>query len=101
MGKGNRGFKPQGMVNPIMMARLSRPVQTGPTIRDRLEREGRPSWDEVKKVVVKKEKAASDFLEQWENDHYREELEVHYCSILIFFVLNTRNVNRTRQYFCI
>lgn len=62
------------MVNPVMMARCSRPVPSGPTIRDRLEREGRPSWDDVKKIVVKKEKASSDFLEKWENDQYREEL---------------------------
>jgi hypothetical protein len=81
MGKGNRGFKPQGIMNPILMARLSRPVHTEKTTRVRLDRELRPSWEEVKGVVFKKQTSTAEFLEKWENDHYREELKV-----FVFFI---------------
>lgn len=75
MGK-QRGFKPQGIANPIMLARVNRPVQTGPTIRERLDRADRPSWQDVKAAAQKKEKSSSEFLEKWENQSYQKELEV-------------------------
>lgn len=75
MGKGNRGFKPQGIANPIMLARMTRPVQTGPTIRERLDRE-RPSWQDLKAAVQRKEKSSSDYLEQYENENFKKELIV-------------------------
>lgn len=86
MGK-NRGFKPQGIANPLLLARLSRPVPTGPTIRERLERESRPTWEDLKSLIHKKEKASSDYLERWENDNFREELTVRLIVQFVFIVV--------------
>eukprot|EP00923_Selenidium_pygospionis_P058456 GHVN01102596.1.p1 GENE.GHVN01102596.1~~GHVN01102596.1.p1 ORF type:complete len:161 (-),score=16.17 GHVN01102596.1:85-567(-) len=71
MGK-QRGFKPQGMINPMMMARKVQ--NTGPTIADRMARANRPSWEDLRKMALKKTTTSSEFLEQWENDNFQEEL---------------------------
>jgi len=71
MGK-NRGFKPQGMVNPMLMSKRTMP--SGPTIQERLNRSSRPTWEDIKKLANKKQKSSSEFLETWENTHFQEEL---------------------------
>lgn len=71
MGK-NRGFKPQGMINPLAMARKVLP--TGPTVQERLNRSSRPTWDDLRKLAHNKEKGSTEFLEQWENENFQEEL---------------------------
>jgi len=71
MGK-NRGIKPQGMVNPMLMAKRTMP--SGPSIQERLNRSSRPTWEDIKKIANKKQKSSSEFLEAWENNHFREEL---------------------------
>ncbi|KAL9957574.1 hypothetical protein ACROYT_G034493 [Oculina patagonica] len=63
-------------MNPIAMARASRPAVSGPTIRDYLNR-NRPTLDEVKEMINKK-KTGSETLAAYEehlNQKFRSELK--------------------------
>jgi len=77
------GFKPQGCINPIAAARSTAPINTGPTIRDYLNRP-RPSWDEVKQRIKEKE-GANAKLEQFEaqqEQNYHTQLKRYRESVL-------------------
>ncbi|PFH34561.1 hypothetical protein BESB_065940 [Besnoitia besnoiti] len=66
-----RGFKPQGMVlNPIR-----RVVSSGPSLMEKLQRDSRPTWDELRKMLKKKEESANEFLERYENEQFADQLE--------------------------
>ncbi|EEA06859.1 uncharacterized protein CMU_015360 [Cryptosporidium muris RN66] len=49
-----RGFKPGGTENPLLLRRRNI-VNTGPTIKEKLERSSRPTWDELRKLLNNKE----------------------------------------------
>ncbi|KEP64859.1 UNVERIFIED_CONTAM: hypothetical protein HHA_203280 [Hammondia hammondi] len=66
-----RGFKPQGMVlNPIR-----RVVSSGPSLMEKLQRDSRPTWEELRKMLKKKEESANEFLERYENEQFSGQLE--------------------------
>lgn len=70
MGK-NRGFKPQGLqLNPI-----KRIASGGPSLAEKLGRESRPTWDQLHKMLKKKEASNSEFLEKYENECFSRELQ--------------------------
>ncbi|PHJ15035.1 hypothetical protein CSUI_011156, partial [Cystoisospora suis] len=67
-----RGFKPQGMVlNPIR-----RVVSTGPSIMEKLQRDSRPTWEELRRLLKKKEESGNEFLQKYENEKFSDQLEV-------------------------
>lgn len=70
MGK-NRGFKPQGLqLNPI-----KRVSSGGPSLAEKLGRDSRPTWDQLHKMLKKKEASNSEFLEKYENECFSRELQ--------------------------
>lgn len=70
MGK-NRGFKPQGLqLNPI-----KRVSSGGPSLAEKLGRDSRPTWDQLHKMLKKKEASNSEFLEKYENECFSKELQ--------------------------
>ncbi|XP_026194195.1 protein SREK1IP1-like [Cyclospora cayetanensis] len=70
MGK-NRGFKPQGLqLNPI-----KRVASGGPSLAEKLGRNSRPTWDQLHKMLKKKEASNSEFLEKYENECFSRELQ--------------------------
>ncbi|CEM38235.1 unnamed protein product [Vitrella brassicaformis CCMP3155] len=73
MGK-QRGFQAGGIPNPMVVNRR-KILPSGPSMMERLQRESRPSWDDFKKIVHKKDATSSEALEKWENENYRDELE--------------------------
>ncbi|KAL8438574.1 hypothetical protein ACSSS7_000108 [Eimeria intestinalis] len=72
MGK-NRGFKPKGLqLNPI-----KRVASGGPSLAEKLGRDSRPTWDQLHKMLKKKEASNSEFLEKYENECFSRELQCH------------------------
>ncbi|KAL8271689.1 hypothetical protein Esti_004402 [Eimeria stiedai] len=70
MGK-NRGFKPKGLqLNPI-----KRVASGGPSLAEKLGRDSRPTWDQLHKMLKKKEASNSEFLEKYENECFSRELQ--------------------------
>ncbi|KAL8425662.1 hypothetical protein Efla_003982 [Eimeria flavescens] len=70
MGK-NRGFKPKGLqLNPI-----KRVSSGGPSLAEKLGRDSRPTWDQLHKMLKKKEASNSEFLEKYENECFSRELQ--------------------------
>ncbi|ETW29843.1 hypothetical protein PFFCH_02741 [Plasmodium falciparum FCH/4] len=62
-----RGFRPQGLIAPIQRIKY-----TGPTILDKINRESRPTWDDLKDRIKNQE--GCKMLEEYENAKYVEEL---------------------------
>ncbi|KMZ77530.1 hypothetical protein PVIIG_01500, partial [Plasmodium vivax India VII] len=62
-----RGFRPQGLIAPIQRVKY-----TGPTIKDKFNRESRPTWDDLKDRIKNQE--GNKMLEEYENAKYVEEL---------------------------
>ncbi|CDJ60598.1 hypothetical protein, conserved [Eimeria maxima] len=66
-----RGFKPQGLqLNPI-----KRVASGGPSLAEKLGRNSRPTWDQLHKMLKKKEASNSEFLEKYENECFSRELQ--------------------------
>eukprot|EP00922_Rhytidocystis_sp_ex-Travisia-forbesii_P058561 GHVS01086574.1.p1 GENE.GHVS01086574.1~~GHVS01086574.1.p1 ORF type:complete len:184 (+),score=42.95 GHVS01086574.1:65-553(+) len=70
-----RGFQPGGIVNPMSMSKKL--VPSGPSLMERLQRETRPSWEELRSLVKKKETTSAEFLIKWEQDHFHDQLKTH------------------------
>ncbi|CRH02863.1 conserved Plasmodium protein, unknown function [Plasmodium relictum] len=62
-----RGFRPQGLIAPIQRIKYN-----GPTILDKINRETRPTWDDLKDRIKNQE--GNRMLEEYENAKYVEEL---------------------------
>eukprot|EP00920_Eleutheroschizon_duboscqi_P012307 GHVT01029441.1.p1 GENE.GHVT01029441.1~~GHVT01029441.1.p1 ORF type:complete len:247 (+),score=54.00 GHVT01029441.1:3805-4545(+) len=70
MGK-QRGFQPGGTnLNPI-----KRVLPSGPSLMEKVNRESRPTWDQLRKLIKRKEEKSSEALAKWENEHFQNELE--------------------------
>eukprot|EP00922_Rhytidocystis_sp_ex-Travisia-forbesii_P046650 GHVS01069550.1.p1 GENE.GHVS01069550.1~~GHVS01069550.1.p1 ORF type:complete len:173 (-),score=38.20 GHVS01069550.1:592-1110(-) len=70
-----RGFQPGGMVNPMSMSRKL--IPSGPSLMEKLQRQTRPSWEDLRSLVKKKESSSAEFLMKWEQDHFHEQLKSH------------------------
>ncbi|CRG97073.1 conserved Plasmodium protein, unknown function [Plasmodium gallinaceum] len=62
-----RGFRPQGLIAPIQRIKYN-----GPTLLDKINRETRPTWDDLKDRIKNQE--GNKMLEEYENAKYIEEL---------------------------
>lgn len=70
-----RGFRPGGIPNPMVMSR--KVIPSGPSLMEKLQRQTRPTWEDLRSIVKKKETSSAEFLMKWEQEHFHEELTNH------------------------
>lgn len=73
-----RGFKPQGQVAPIKTIQHS-----GPTIKDVLERDTRPSWDNFMNALAKKQESSIESVKEEDEELYKRQLDV--CQFFYYY----------------
>ncbi|KAF4680520.1 hypothetical protein FOZ60_013290 [Perkinsus olseni] len=76
MGK-QRGFKPQGMDNPLLLGRSEQSEPSGPSIEDRIAERQKTglTWEEFKAQLASTESRSAKYLEKFENEEYRKSLD--------------------------
>ncbi|KAH8585283.1 uncharacterized protein ELE39_002216 [Cryptosporidium sp. chipmunk genotype I] len=71
-----RGFKPGGIENPYYYNKRKIVKQEGSTIKERLQRSTRPTWEELRKMANKTSEGFCNIDDNTiKNDEYRRKLD--------------------------
>lgn len=69
-----RGFRADECLS--LSALLSTPCSFSPSIMEKLQRDSRPTWEELRRLLKKKEESGNEYLEKYENEQFSSQLEV-------------------------